>query len=175
MGGSQFIGEIRMVGFNFAPQGWAKCDGQLLQINQNQALFSLLGTIYGGNGTTTFGLPDLRGRVPMHAGSGPGLTPRSIGQRGGSETVNLTVNQLPSHNHAAVIHTNESEGDSALPSGNFLAKSGTGGYTSVFPDSQLADSAVTVANAGGDQAHDTLQPYQAVNFIIALVGLFPSQ
>lgn len=166
-----FIGQIMMVGFNFAPRGWAKCDGQLLPINQNQALFSLLGTQYGGDGETTFGLPDLRGRVPMHAGNGPGLPNHPIGQKSGSEFTTLSLAHLPPHNHPVSIATSSAEGDTALPGNNSLAKSGTGNYTTQATDSTLGG--VTSSNAGSGQAHSNMQPYLAVNFIIALTGLFP--
>ncbi|MEQ9207990.1 MAG: tail fiber protein [Phycisphaerales bacterium] len=173
MGFGQFVGEIRMVGFNFAPQGWAKCDGQLLPINQNTALFSLLGTQYGGNGETNFGLPDLRGRVPMHYGQGPGLPVHPIGQKAGAESTTLSLAHLPPHNHPVTISTSSAEGDSAIPGGNALAKSSNGGYTTQPTDSALGGVAST--SAGSGQAHSNMQPYQAVNFIIALTGIFPSQ
>ncbi len=173
MGFGQFIGDIRMVGFNFAPQGWAKCDGQLLPINQNSALFSLLGTQYGGDGEQNFGLPDLRGRVPMHAGNGPGIPNHPIGQKGGNESTTLSLAHLPPHNHPVTIATSSAEGDTALPGGHSLAKSGSGGYTTQATDSALGG--VTTTNAGSGQSHSNMQPYATVNFIIALVGIFPSQ
>ena len=172
MGFGQFIGEIRMVGFNFNPRDWAKCDGQLLPINQNSALFSLLGTQYGGDGETTFGLPDLRGRAPIHAGNGPGLPNYNIGQKGGHESVALTTGQLPQHSHGVTIDASSAEGDTAIPGGNSLAKSGSGGYTTQATDSTLGG--VSTANVGSGQAHPNMQPYQAVNFVIALTGIFPS-
>ncbi|MBO6512452.1 MAG: phage tail protein [Phycisphaerales bacterium] len=172
MGFEPFIGEIKMVGFNYAPRGWAKCDGQLLPISQNQALFSLLGTQYGGDGETTFGLPDLRGRVPLHAGNGPGLTNRPIGQKAGEESTTLSLAHLPPHNHPVTIQTSSAEGDSALPGSNALAKSSNGGYTTQATDTTLGS--VSSANAGSGQAHQNMQPYQAVNFVIALTGIFPS-
>jgi microcystin-dependent protein len=168
-----FIGQIMMVGFNFAPEGWAKCDGQLLSINQNQALFSLLGTQYGGDGETTFGLPDLRGRVPMHAGNGPGIPNHPIGQKAGEETTTLSLAQIPAHNHPVDITTSSAEGDTALPGGHSLAKSGSGGYTTQATDTLLGGA--TSANAGSGQAHSNMQPYATVNFVIALVGIFPSK
>lgn len=173
MGFGQFIGEIKMVGFNFAPRDWARCDGQLLQISQHSALFALLGTQYGGDGETTFGLPDLRGRVPMHAGNGPGLPNHPIGQKAGAETTTLSLAHLPPHNHPVTIATSSSEGDTAIPGGNNLAKSGSGGYTTQSTDSTLGG--VTGENAGSGQSHSNMQPYQAVNFVIALSGIFPSQ
>jgi microcystin-dependent protein len=166
-----FLGEIKMFGGNFAPRGFALCDGQLLAISQNSALFSLFGTIYGGDGLTTFGLPDLRGRVPVHMGSGPGLTPRPIGAKGGAEGVNLTQTTTPSHSHQANATTEGA--DSAQPGGALFAqaaseKYATGGAT------QPMDAAM-VQNAGGGQAHDNMAPFQAVYYIVALQGVFPSR
>jgi microcystin-dependent protein len=169
-----FIGEIIMFGGNFAPRGWALCDGQLLDINQNQALFSILGTTYGGDGRTTFGLPDLRGRVPMHPGSGPGLTTRRLGEKSGAENVTLTTSQIPSHSHQGRVHSGTA--NSRSPVNNALSGE-AGGVTAVFtsenPDSDMKSNAI--ANAGGGQSHTNIQPYQCVNFIIALVGVFPSR
>lgn len=173
MGGFQYIGDIKMVGYNFAPREWAKCDGQLLSIAQHSALFSLLGTQYGGDGHTTFGLPDLRGRVPIHAGNGPGLSSYSMGQKSGSESVVLSLGHLPPHNHPVTIATSSGEGDTAIPGGNSLAKSGSGGYTTQATDSTLGGASTT--NAGSGQSHSNIQPYQTVNFVIALTGLFPSR
>jgi microcystin-dependent protein len=175
-----------MFGGNFAPRGWALCNGQLLPISQNSALFSILGTTYGGDGQVTFGLPDLRGRVPMHAGNGPGLTNRPLGQRSGVENVTLNSNQIGSHTHAAsttaVVNASSNEGDSSSPGGMIPAKSGAGDpdYAAVADaDAELDAGAIsastTVNHAGGGQPHTNLQPYQTVNFIIALVGTFPSQ
>jgi len=169
-----FIGEIRMVGFNFAPRGWALCDGQLLAIAQNTALFSLLGTTYGGDGRTTFGLPDLRSRVPMHAGTGPGLTPRQLGAKFGLETVTLNVSQLPAHTHAA--QASSGSGNANSPIGRIWSKDAgvqSATYTGNAPDGSMAANAI--GNAGGGQAHDNMPPVQVVNFVIALVGLFPSR
>lgn len=159
---------------NFAPRGWALCDGQLLAINQNQALFSLLGTIYGGDGRTTFGLPELRGRLPMHAGSGPDLSPRMIGQKVGQETATVSVNQLPAHNHDVLV--SNATGTQNAPAGAFLASS---------PNVRLfrpqASNAVTLAadtigqSPGGSQSHTNVMPFQCVNFIIALAGIYPSR
>lgn len=173
MGATPFVGEIRMVGFNFNPNGWAKCDGQLLSIASNSALFSLLGTQYGGDGESTFGLPDLRGRVPMHAGNGPGIPNHPIGQKSGSESTVLSLAHLPPHSHPVTIATSSAEGDTALPDGNILAKSGTGGYTTQASDSTLGGA--STGNTGSGQSHSNMQPYATVNFIIALVGLYPSQ
>ena len=167
-----FLGEIRMFASNFAPRGWAFCDGQLLAVSQNDALFSLLGTIYGGDGRTTFGLPDLRGRIPVHFGSGPGIPPLNIGARGGAEQVSLTVNQLPSHTHA--LQPAAAAGNEANPAGNRLASSGSLDLFLEAPPIQnlAADS---VGAVGGSQAHENMPPFQCIHYIIALVGIFPSR
>jgi len=169
-----FIGEIRMVGFNFAPRGWALCDGQLLAIAQNTALFSLLGTIYGGDGRTTFALPDLRGRVPIHAGNGPGLSNYPLGSRAGAETVTLTANQMPSHNHVANAAGPAGNSNDAI--GNVWADDAgvsSATYSSAAATGTMRSNAI--GNAGGNQSHENRQPYLAVNFVIALVGLYPSR
>lgn len=172
-----FIAEIRMFAGNFAPRGWAFCAGQLLPINQNTALFSLLGTTYGGNGQTTFALPDLCGRAPMHAGNGPGLTPRSLGEAGGQENVVLAINQVPAHSHAAQVNASNGAANSLSPVGTVLAVSAQGNAfaTGSPPTSPMSASAASVANAGGNQGHNNMQPYTAVSFIIALQGIFPSR
>ncbi len=171
-----FIGEIRMFAGTFAPRGWALCDGQLLAISQNDALFSLLGTTYGGDGRTTFGLPDLRGRVPVHAGSGtgPGLSARPLGQKAGSETVTLTTQQIPSHAHTPVKASTEPADDSN-PAGKALAATSYDVYIT-NPTVGLTDLAAgAVTSVGGSQPHDNAQPFLCVNFIIALVGIYPSR
>jgi microcystin-dependent protein len=168
----QFVGEIRCVGFNFAPIGWAQCDGQILSISQNTALFSLLGTNYGGDGKSNFGLPNLQGCVPMSAGSGAGLTPRNFGDTGGSATVTLFPNELPSHNHAAMAET--TAGSTPTAPGNFFAKTGspiTAEYHAGAPNVLMDANAL--ATAGGSQAHNNLMPYVVMNFIIAMQGIFP--
>ncbi len=172
-----FIGQIVMFGGNFAPRGWALCDGQLLPISQNQALFSILGTTYGGDGRTTFGLPDLRGRFAMHPGNGPGLTSRRLGEKGGAETTTLNLNQIPSHSHTALVNAFSSEGDSTIPDNNTWAKSGQGDpdYYTGADNTIMSEDAVQIGNAGGDQPHSNVPPFQAVNYIIALVGVFPSR
>jgi microcystin-dependent protein len=166
-----FVGEIRMFAGNFAPQGWALCDGQLLAVSQNDALFSLLGTIYGGDGRTTFGLPDLRGRIPIHAGTGPGLSPRTLGAKGGAEGVTITVNQLPSHTHPLTA-TQETASDRE-PVGKSPATSTGQVYTEIFDPQTM--SASSIGQVGGSQAHTNVMPFLCVHFIIALFGIFPSR
>lgn len=166
-----FIGEIRMFAGNFAPRGWAFCDGQLLAINQNDALFSLLGTIYGGDGRTTFGLPDLRGRLPIHAGQGPGLSERRLGSTGGAESVTVTIGQFPGHNHGP-LRASTGAADAADPTGAVLAEGSADIYVDESPDAALATS---TTSAGGSQAHTNLMPFVCVHFIIALVGIYPSR
>jgi len=157
---------------NFAPRGWAFCDGQLLAVSQNDALFSLLGTIYGGDGRTTFGLPDLRGRIPAHAGHGPGLSERRLGAKLGTEKETLTVNQLPSHTHPARGSTGN--GLDPNPQGNVLASSTVlEPYFNGPQDTNMASSSIT--NVGGSRSHTNLMPYLCVHFIIALVGIYPSR
>lgn len=169
-----FIGQIVPVAFSFAPKGWALCNGQILPIAQNQALFSLLGTTFGGDGRTTFALPDLRGRTPIHWGTGPGLSSIALGESSGSETVTLLSNQLPMHNHIAIA-TN-TPADQPSPSGNLWAvesQSATFPYSDQSPSGTMAPTAL--ANAGGNQPHNNMQPYLTVSFIIALQGIFPSR
>lgn len=166
----QYIGELRLFGFNFAPRDWALCDGSLLPINQNQALFALLGTMYGGNGTTTFALPDLRGRVPLGMGLGPGLSPHTQGEMGGSESVTLTVGQLAPHTHP--VHGSgqaSGKGPADLVPG-FSANAAIYGE----PDSTLMNAGM-VGAAGGAQPVPVASPYLALNWCIALVGIFPSR
>ena len=167
-----FVGEIRMFAGNFAPRGWAFCDGQLLAVSQNDALFSLLGTIYGGDGRTTFGLPDLRGRVPIHAGSGPGLSPRRLGAKAGAENVTLTVNQLPSHTHP--MQANTEFANETGPEGNVLAQSTVVNmYFEASPNTALSTTSLT--NTGGSRKHTNLMPFLCIHFIIALFGIYPSR
>jgi microcystin-dependent protein len=157
---------------NFAPQGWALCDGALLAVSQNDALFSLLGTIYGGDGRTTFGLPDLRGRIPIHAGSGPGLTTRRLGAKSGQEKVLLNGSQLPSHSHPLKAST--SLGGESGPAGNVTGESPSLDiYAEEEPTVALSPDAIT--SVGGSQSHNNIQPFQCVNFIIALFGIYPSR
>ena len=169
-----FIGEIRMVGFNFAPKGWAKCEGQILQISQNEALFSLLGTTYGGNGVTTFALPDMRGRVPMSDGDGVNLTPRILGEMGGSETNTLNVSQMPAHSHTVNIVT--AEGNQNNPAGNLLAD--TKLLDKEYSDETQSGATMNtnmIGVSGGSKPVNNLQPYTTVTFVIALEGIFPSR
>lgn len=169
-----FVGEIRMFAGNFAPRAWALCDGQLLAISGNDALFSLLGTIYGGDGETTFGLPDLRGRVPVHMGQGPGMTDRRIGEKAGSETATVSAAQLPSHTHA--MGASSLAGTSASPSAAVPAAVGlTPGYSDAGATAGNDMNAAAVDLVGGGQTHPNVQPFLAVNFIIALFGIYPSR
>ncbi|MGR8935953.1 MAG: phage tail protein [Gammaproteobacteria bacterium] len=167
-----FVGEIRMFAGNFAPRGWAFCDGQLLAVSQNDALFSLLGTIYGGDGRTTFGLPDLRGRLPIHAGDGPGLSPRPLGAKGGEESVTLTVNQLPSHEHP--LQASQGPATDTRPVGNAPAQAPAADVWSTR--SPAVDMAAdSISYIGGSRSHTNLMPFLCVNFIIALFGIYPSR
>ena len=164
-----FLAEIRMFGFNFPPRGWAQCDGQILPINQNQSLYSLLGTTYGGDGRTTFALPELRGRTPLHFGSGV-----TLGQKAGQEAHSLSVQELPQHTHSVSAAGNQAS-DSSVD-GNVLssqARRGIAMYNDTGTRTQLHDSTVTMT--GGGQAHTNMQPYLTVNFAIAIQGLFPSR
>ena len=168
-----FIGQIVMFGGNFAPRNWAFCNGQLLAISQNTALFSIVGTIYGGDGRTTFGLPDLRGRVPMHPGNGPGLTPRQLGQKSGVETVVLNINEIPSHTHTVQVGVSNSTGEEDTVSGNVIANHAASFNENPAPGQNLGG--VSVQNTGGGQGHTNIQPFQCVNYIIALYGVYPSR
>ncbi len=166
-----FYGEIRMMGFNFAPRGWAFCDGQSVSIYQNSALFSLLGIQFGGDGRSYFNLPDLRGRMPMHRGSGTGLTPRDVGERGGAERVTLTEPQLPSHRHSLLASGNGA--GTADPAGAVPAVAAANVYG---PANNLAPMAEAAAGATGEgAAHENLPPFTVVNFCIAMWGVFPSR
>lgn len=166
-----FIGQIQAFGFNFAPRGWAFCNGQLLAISQNTALFSLLGTTYGGDGRTTFALPDLRGRTGLQFGSGPGLSNITLGERGGAENHTLTTPQLPSHNHI-VAPGGKEEGNSDDPTGAYVAGDGTTAFGST---SDITMGASQSGNTGGNQPFGIRDPYLGINFCIALVGIFPSR
>jgi microcystin-dependent protein len=167
-----FLGSLLLVPYNFAPSGWALCHGQLLPISQNTALFSLLGTTYGGDGVTTFALPDLRGRVPISSGQGPGLQNYNLGQAGGAESATLGVNQLPSHNHS--VNTVSGPGTSPHPANELLASSTSGSvYAPAKPNSTL--NANAVSHTGGGQPVSIRSPYLTLNWIIALQGIYPSQ
>ncbi len=190
-----FIGQITMFAGNFAPRAWAFCDGQLLAISSNSALFSILGTTYGGDGRTTFALPDLRSRVPIHPGTGPGLSTYKLGQRGGQQSVTLTINQLPQHNH--IVNTSNLQAitpvsipvvsglaDGNNPEESHLAEASAGNiYSSGTPDATLPtfnavggiSGTITTLNAGNQQPFSIVQPYNTVNYIIALQGIFPSR
>src|ERR1043166_3943692 len=162
-----FLSEIRIMSFGFAPKGWALCDGQLLAINQNQALFSLLGTTYGGDGRVNFALPDLSSRVPIHMGSG-----HTLGERGGEQGHTLTIGELPTHTHT--LNATSVNGDLVIAAGNQLAAGATQLYRA--PDNNLAAlNPASIANVGGSQAHLNMQPFLVLNFSIALQGIFPSQ
>ena len=167
-----FVGQIQYFPYNFAPRGWTFCNGQLLSIASNTAVFALLGTTYGGDGRTTLGIPDMRGRAPIHPGSGPGLSTYRWGEKGGAENVTLTINEFPSHTHN-LVGTN-SLGDQTSPAGGALARDGRDQtYRNEAPDTDMhADS---VASAGGGQAHNNMPPYLALNCNIALTGVFPSR
>ena len=167
-----FLAEIKIVSFNFAPKGWALCNGQLLPINQNQALFSLLGTTYGGNGQTTFALPNLQSRAPIHSGNG-----HTLGEQGGEQAHTVSLSELPTHVHgfsqnSAVVGaaTNATQG---VPTGNYWANSGKQAFATVQGNSAMSPQAV--GNVGGSQAHLNMQPFLVLNFCIALQGIFPSQ
>jgi microcystin-dependent protein len=168
-----FVAEIRIFPFNFAPKGWAWCDGQLLPLSQNTALFSLLGTTYGGNGKSNFALPNMQGNVPMHPGQGPGLSLHDLGETGGSQTVTLLESEIPSHPH--IMRASGDVADNNVPANAMLAKpAGRGNnlyITATSPLVGLNDSAL--APAGGDQPHNNMQPYLTFYFCIALQGVFP--
>ena len=166
-----FVGEIRMFAGNFAPRGWAFCDGQLLAVSQNDALFSLLGTVYGGDGRTTFGLPDLQGRIPVHAGSGPGLSERRLGSKGGAENVTLTINQLPSHTHQLRASTNLPTDRS--PAAHVSAETTNDVYLNSSPVVDMATNSIN--QVGGSRSHTNLMPFLCIHFIIALFGIYPSR
>ncbi len=168
-----FVGEIRMFAGNFAPRGWAFCDGQLLAVSQNDALFSLLGTIYGGDGRTTFGLPDVRGRIPVHQGSGPGLSPRQLGAKYGEEKITLTVNQMPSHNHGGTLQATNALASQTQPVDHTPAESAATSYTTEPVDASFSSSAIV--SVGGSRSHSNYMPFLCIHFIIALVGIYPSR
>jgi microcystin-dependent protein len=168
-----FLGQIQAFGFNFAPRMWAMCNGQLLPIASNSALFSLLGTIYGGDGRTTFALPDLRGRSIVHAGQGPGLSNIPIGQKGGQENVTLITNNLPPHNHATVMNLGGTAEEAGA--GHFLATSGALFAEDAAAGSTLNTGAITSGNTGGGQSFNNRNPFLGINVCIALQGIYPSR
>ncbi len=168
-----FIGEIRMFAGNFAPRSWALCDGQLLAINQNQSLFSLLGTTYGGDGRTTFALPDMRGRLPVHMGQGPGLANRNIGSKFGAETASVSVAEMPAHRHDLLVST--AGGTQNVPDDSFLASSPNVRVYRPQATNVALDIDAIEASGPGQQPHSNIMPFQCVNFIIALSGVFPSR
>jgi microcystin-dependent protein len=168
-----FIAEITLFAGNFAPRGWAFCQGQLLPINQNQALFSLIGTIYGGDGRTTFALPDLRGRAPISSGQGPGLSFFNLGQKGGSETNTLIIGNLPSHNHGFSIPVSDEDSNTDEPNGNVLA---AGQFYHTTPAAnQNYGSISATQNTGGNLPVNNMMPFLVLNYIIALEGVYPSR
>jgi len=174
-----YLGNIVMFAGNFAPRGWAFCEGQILPISQNTALFSLLGTTYGGDGRTTFALPDLRGRAPVSAGRGPGLSDRRWGERFGVETVTLNTNQIPNHNHSGTttlqIAVSTDGGTELNTNRNVLANHADAFNTDASAGATLAGASLTIVNEGGNQAHNNMQPSIAIHYIIALQGLYPSR
>jgi microcystin-dependent protein len=185
-----YMGTIQPFGFNFAPRDWATCQGQLIAIAQNSALFSLLGTTYGGNGQTTFGLPNLSGRMPMSQGSGGGLTPRTIGEMGGTENTMLTINNMPIHNHPVtgtlgvqVAGTNSNPTNAPTATNKFLgASGGAAGSATIWSDALNSPvdmggviGTVTVGPSGGSQPFGLMNPYLVLNFCIAMQGIFPSR
>lgn len=165
-----YVGEIRMFGGNFAPSGWALCQGQLMPISENETLFNLIGTTYGGDGQTTFALPDLRGRVPIHMGQGPGLSYRTIGESAGTETVTLVTSQIPAHTHVPMAN---SAGSATSPANGVWANSAAIQFQS-GPTAGVNMHVKALGNSGGSQPHDNMTPYLAVNFIISLYGIYPS-
>lgn len=174
----QFVAEIRIFPFNFVPKGWAFCDGQLLPLSQNTALFSLLGTTYGGNGSSNFALPDFQGRVPMQAGQGPGLSPHDLGEAGGAETVTLLSSEIPSHTHPIknLSYAVASQGDTSKPTKAFFAEvPNVDLYSTEVVTGQSLTLRVADTVQGGDQPHNNMQPYLTFNFCIALQGVFPSR
>lgn len=172
----QFVGEIRIFGFNFAPTGWAFCNGQVLPISTNTALFSLLGTSYGGNGTSNFALPDLQGRAALHAGTGPGLSQYSLGEQTGASTVTLLQTEIPAHNHAAQALI-LAEHDTNTPSASTVLGLSAPNpiYSKVSTDPLVPFSPKAIGLTGGSQPHENMQPYLMLNFCIALQGIYPAR
>ena len=167
-----FLAEVRIVGFNFAPRGWAFCDGQILPINQNQSLYSLLGTTYGGDGRTSFALPDMRGRVPIHVGRSNGGSDHREGQKSGEETHTISAAEMPQHDH--IVKVSSSTANDNLASGHVFANTAPNDLY-ISPANLTNMNSNSISNVGGGQGHENMQPYLAVNFCIALQGLFPSR
>ena len=167
-----FVAEIRIFPFNFAPNGWAFCNGQLMPISQNTALFSLLGTTYGGDGKSNFALPDMQGNAPMHPGQGPGLSLHDLGETGGSQTVTLLESEIPSHNHSAGAQTNPLSAV-ASAAGNTLSRPASGNLYTATTSPQVSMAVQGLSPAGGDQPHNNMMPYLTLYFNIALQGVFP--
>lgn len=170
-----FLGQIYLVGYNFAQRGFAFCAGQLLPVAQNSALYSLLGTFYGGDGVNTFGLPDLRGRVAMGMGAGPGLTPRQIGQIGGTETNTLTTAEMPSHSHSATLHAESAPGIQSAPAGNMLGLAQVYTAPTGGANQNMASDSITVGTSGNNVPVNNIQPFLVLNYEIALQGLYPTR
>jgi microcystin-dependent protein len=168
-----FVAEIRIFPFNFAPRGWAWCDGQLLPLSQNTALFSLLGTTYGGNGKSNFALPDLQGRAPMHPSQGPGLSLHDLGEMWGSETVSLLESEMPSHSHALRANSDFAELQQPSPNRSLARSQNASAYQSVTNQQIVSMAPEALAPAGGDYPHNNMQPYLTFYFCIALQGVFP--
>ena len=176
-GAEPYLGQILIVSFDFAPKGWAQCNGQIMPIAQNTAVFSLIGTYYGGDGFSTFALPDLRGRVPIHQGTGPGLSPYNVGQVGGSETVTLLLEQMPAHTHQMMGQSSLGTLTSPFSSNGtgyiWAAQSRLNIYSAAVPDTAMGAQSIT--SAGGNLPHPNMSPYLVLNYIIALQGVFPSR
>lgn len=178
-GADPYLGEVMIYPYTFCPRGWTEANGQLLSVSQYTALFSLYGTNFGGDGRTTFGLPDLRGRVPMHLGTGPGLSPRTIGQKFGTETETMTVNQMPSHSHT--VNSVSGQGDKGGPNSDFLSAPGANDGSLKYNDLKMYhDGPATatmdpgmIASTGGNQPQNNIQPVQVLRYCVALEGLFP--
>jgi microcystin-dependent protein len=170
-----FIAEIRIFAGNFAPRGWALCNGQLLPISQNTALFSVIGTTYGGDGRTTTALPNLQGRAPMHPGSGPGLTSRRLGEKSGSEVEAVSATQLPSHSHTVTAAPDSADLNAPSPDRSLARSSGGSAYQQNSTASLVSLAPQALPNAGGNQVHNNMQPFLTLNFVIALIGTYPSR
>jgi len=169
-----FMGEVRLVGFQFAPQGWCNADGQIMSIGDHNALFSLYGTLYGGDGRSTFGIPDLRGRVPIHTGHGTGLPVYNMGDAGGSPMVTLTEQELATHSHGTIVHAAAATGDQVTPQDHYWAEPQRAAYLAT-KNATMADDAVEVVPAGGGEPHYNMQPYLTLRFCVCLDGVYPQR